>query len=83
LVYPNPFVPGDVLLVESGAGLAASSSVLDVFDALGRKVVEGLRPAPEMGGGWRISTRNWAAGNYRLVIRSTEGSETLGVVCIE
>jgi PKD repeat protein len=83
LVYPNPFVPGDVLLVQSGAGLAASSSVLDVFDALGRKVVEGLRPAPEMEGGWRISTRNWAVGNYRLVIRSTEGSETLGVVCIE
>jgi PKD repeat protein len=83
VAYPNPVLRGSDLhliqLVDRGP-----QATVEVVDAVGRillqKPMESLLYAS---GEFRLSTFNWAPGVYRIVIRSTAGTETIAVNCTE
>jgi hypothetical protein len=59
-------------------------ATIEVVDAVGRILLQ--KPMESMlssSGECQLSTLDWAPGVYRIVIRSTEGAETIAVNCTE
>jgi PKD repeat protein len=83
VAYPNPVLRGSnvhlIQLVDRGP-----QATIEVVDAVGRVLLQ--KPMESMlssSGECQLSTLDWAPGVYRIVIRSTEGAETIAVNCTE